>query len=123
MDGDACKKFVWDFGNGRKQETKEPEEFHPDKKAGAYPVTVEVTDKNGFKSKASCNQRVREPKPEDPYAALKSTPPNALPKEPVKFDASRSIDPDGDPCKTFVFDFGDGSPSVLYNMINQEHIL
>jgi len=74
---------------------------------------VEVTDKNGLKGTAKCNQRVRAPKPEDPYAAILSTPADAGPKEPVIFDASRSIDPDGDPCKTFVFDFGDGSNPVI----------
>ena len=112
--GEPCVKYVWDFGDGSpKKTTEEPEVTHPYKKAGVYPVTVEVTDKYGQKGKAGVNQRVRAPKPEDPYAALQSTPPEAKPKEPVKFDASRSIDCDGDPCKQFVFDFGDKSPPVI----------
>ena len=113
FEGNPCVKYLWDFGDGSpKKTTKEPTVEHPYKKAGVFPVTVEVTDKFGQKGKAGVNQRVREPGPEDPYAALQSTPPDAKVKEPVKFDASRSVDMDGDPCKTFVFDFGDKSPPV-----------
>eukprot|EP01083_Nonionella_stella_P064676 168810_1 len=47
---------------------------------------------------------------EKPYVSVSSTPANAKPKQPVTLDASRSIDIDGDPCKTFTWDFGDGNP-------------
>eukprot|EP01083_Nonionella_stella_P001035 2995_1 len=111
--GEPCVKYVWDFGDDSPNvTTEEPYVDHPYEKAGVYPVTVEVTDKYDQTGNAKVNQRVREPKPEDPYAALNSTPPIAKPDQPVTFDASRSIDCDGDPCKQFVFDFGDGSPEV-----------
>ena len=86
---------------------------HPYNQAGSYPANVTVYDTKGQPAKASVNQRVRAPvKPdsEPPYVAVSSTPTNPKPKEPVKFDASDSHDKDKDPCKTFLWDFGDGSP-------------
>ncbi len=113
FEGNPCKKFVWDFGDGTpKKTTSEPETHHPYKTAGTYPVTVEVTDKHGQSAKAGLNQRVRPTDPEDPYVAVSSTPPIAKKKEPVTFDASKSHDMDGDPCKNYTWDFGDGSPLV-----------
>merc|ERR1712154_736594 len=96
-----CVQFVWDFGdNSPKVTTVEPRTTHP------Y--------KNGLSAQAGLNQKVIQngPSEEDPYAAVSSTPPDANPKEPVLFDASKSHDMDGDPCKTFKWDFGDGSPPV-----------
>ncbi len=58
------------------------------------------------------NQRVREPDPEAPYAAVSSTPTNPEPGKPVRIDATECVDKKGNPCKNFVFDFGDGSPPV-----------
>jgi len=114
FEGNPCVKFVWDFGDGSpKKTTDTPTTEHPYAKPGVFPVKVDVIDKNGQKANAGINQRVREPKPEDPYAALQSTPTEPKVKEPVTFDASRSVDQDGDPCKNYVFDFGDGSPPVI----------
>eukprot|EP01083_Nonionella_stella_P001041 3009_1 len=48
--------------------------------------------------------------PAGPYAHVKSDPSNARVKQPVNFDASKSHDCDNEPCKTFKWDFGDGSP-------------
>merc|ERR1712130_653672 len=67
-------------------------------------------------AQASLNQKVRNlPKSdiEDPYVAVSSTPNDPKPSEPVRFDASSSIDQDGDPCKSFLWDFGDNTPKVI----------
>lgn len=112
-DGEPCKTFTWDFGDGSPPKTTDtPFIEYPFDKPGAFPVTVTVTDKDGNKGSATLNQRVREPKPEDPSVAITSTPPDAKPTEPVTFDASRSVDKDGNPCTNFVYDFGDGSPPL-----------
>jgi PKD repeat protein len=113
FEGEPCVKYVWDFGDGsRKKTTRDPETHHAYAKGGTYPVAVTVTDKHGQTARAGLNQRVRSSDPEDPYVALSSTPPIAKPKEPVTFDASKSVDMDGAPCKNYTFDFGDGSPVV-----------
>jgi len=108
-----CVKFLWDFGDGSPKKTTDgPITHHPYKKVGVYPVTVQVTDKLGQTADAGLQQRVSEPGPEDPYVALNSTPNPAKIKEPVRFDASDSVDCDGDPCKNFIWDFGDNTPRV-----------
>ena len=47
-----------------------------------------------------------------PYAAVKSTPSNAKPHEPVRLDASESQDYTGDPPVEYLWDFGDGTDPV-----------
>eukprot|EP01083_Nonionella_stella_P064670 168795_1 len=109
--GDTPVKYQWNFGDGTPtQTTKEPTVDHPYTKPGTYPVSVVVTDKDGLTGRAQCNQRVRETETEDPFAHVSSDPKYADPKEPVTFDASKSHDMDGDPCKKYVWDYGDGSP-------------
>eukprot|EP01083_Nonionella_stella_P001036 3001_1 len=113
FEGGPCKSFLWDFGdNSPKVTTAEPYTKHPYKKAGVYPVTVEVTDKHDQKASAGLNQRVRAPQIEDPFVALRNEPPTSRPKQKVKFDASESVDMDGDPCKNYVFSFGDGTAPI-----------
>eukprot|EP01084_Bolivina_argentea_P067195 122428_1 len=108
-----CVQFEWDFGDGTPiVTTPGPKTTHPYENPSTYPVKVIATDKNGLSAQAGLNQKVKQsgPSAEDPYAAVASTPPDAQPKEPVRFDASKSHDQDGDPCKTFTWDFGDGTP-------------
>ena len=50
--------------------------------------------------------------PAGPYAHVTSNPSTAKVRQPVNFDASKSHDCDNEPCKTFVWDFGDGTPKV-----------
>eukprot|EP01084_Bolivina_argentea_P315398 546417_1 len=109
--GQPCVSFLWDFGdNTPKVTTTEPKTKHPYKESGTYPVTVVATDRYKQTGEASVHQRVREPGPLDPYAAVSSTPNDPVPSQPVRIDATESVDHKGNPCKNFVFDFGDGSP-------------
>ena len=117
-DGDKqpVVKYVFDFGDGSpKVTTPKPVVYHPYDNKGSYPVSVEVTDKRGMTAEASLTQRVIDPNAQDPtlpYAAVSSTPKDPKPRDPVKFDASKSVDCDGDPVKNYVWDFGDFSPKV-----------
>jgi len=62
MDKKPCVKYVWDFGDGSpKKTTKVPTVKHPYAKPGSYPVSVEVTDKNGLTGDAFLSQRVSDP--------------------------------------------------------------
>ena len=115
MDGEPCKNFVFDFGDGTPPvETTSPVVNHPYDEPGTYPVTVTATDKYGRKGNAAVNQQVIDPKnpkkKQPPVAKVSSNPPDARPKQPVTFDASKSHDMDKKPCIKFVWDFGDGSP-------------
>merc|ERR1719203_2680162 len=104
-----CSMFVFDFGDGtRPIHSEKPVIEHVYKERGAYPVTCHVTDKHGQKAQASLTHRVIDPSlpdPTNPIAAVTSTPSEANPNEPVTFDASKSKDCDGDPVKTYVWDF------------------
>ena len=115
MDGDPCKTFVWEFNDNTPPiETTTPVINHAFSEPGTYPVTVTATDKYGRKGNASVNQQVIDPKnPKKilpPVAKLTSNPPDARPKQPVTFDASKSHDGEKKPCVKFEWDFGDGSP-------------
>ncbi len=74
-------KYEWSFGDGTPtQTTKEPTVQHPYAKPGTYPVSVIVTDEDGLTGRAECNQRVREPDIEDPFAHVSNNPKYAEPK-------------------------------------------
>eukprot|EP00486_Rosalina_sp_Unknown_P002057 CAMPEP_0201566218 /NCGR_PEP_ID=MMETSP0190_2-20130828/5869_1 /ASSEMBLY_ACC=CAM_ASM_000263 /TAXON_ID=37353 /ORGANISM="Rosalina sp." /LENGTH=82 /DNA_ID=CAMNT_0047984651 /DNA_START=1 /DNA_END=245 /DNA_ORIENTATION=- len=79
MDGDPCKKFVWDFGDGSPLETTtEPVTNHAYDEPGSYPVTVTVTDKYNRKGNANLTQQIIDPRDPDkiypPVAELESHP-------------------------------------------------
>jgi len=78
QDKKPCVKFVWNFGDGSPTKTTtEPTVKHPYAKPGAYPVTVQVTDKLGQTADASLQQRVADP-------AIFDNDPSKGPKGPKK---------------------------------------
>merc|ERR1712228_736213 len=78
QDKKPCVAFLWNFGdNSPQQTTKEPFVKHSYAKPGAYPVTVQVTDKLGQTADASLQQRVSDP-------ALFDNDPSKGPKGPKK---------------------------------------
>ena len=114
FNGNPCVSYLWDFGDDTpKKTTTEPYTTHPYKQSGTYPVTVVATDRFKQTGNATVNQRCREPDSEAPYAAISSTPTDPLPTQPVRINASEAMDLKGNPCKNFVFDFGDGSPPII----------
>ncbi len=97
MDGDPCKNYTFDFGDGSPiVHTPKPVVKHQYDEPGTYPVTVTATDKYGRKGNAALNQKIVDPKnpnPKDPpYAHVTSDPTDARPSQPVTFDASKSHD-------------------------------
>ncbi len=100
--------YAWDFGDGTKGEGAKP--THKYAKAGAYDVTLTVTDDSGTKCNTHVDKMrvvIKEPPvaeagPEQMIAC------NGCATDEVLFDASGSKDPDGDGL-TFAWDFGDGS--------------
>ena len=122
--GNPCKNFVFDFGDGSPPVTSpNPVVNHAYDKPGSYPVTVTAIDRNGKKANASLTQRVKDPKNPigPPYANLQSNPKETYPMEPVNFDASKSHDYQNGPCKSFVWDFGDGTPKTKTNEPYTQH--
>ena len=109
--GNECKSFKWDFGDG-------------------------VTDKNGNKSNASLQQKVvdedyeygddekseikgvKYPETmksniESSYVAIQYVPSRVTPNQSVIFDASKCKDFEGNDCDEFLWMFGDGTGSVI----------
>ena len=118
-DGDPPLEYIWNFGDDTDPvKTNKPYVDHAYDKPGSYPIKVTCIDKFGNPAHASCTQRVinpSNPKIGPPYAALQSKPKETMPYEPVDFDASKSHDADMKPCKSFKWDFGDGTPLQTTN--------
>eukprot|EP01084_Bolivina_argentea_P101890 182614_1 len=74
-DHEPCVKYTFDFGDGSpKESSNKPIVPHKYQHPGSYPVTVEILDKYGKTGKASCTQRIIDPKNptkmDPPYAQL-----------------------------------------------------
>ncbi len=89
-----------DSSNMLGKKYKPQERRHDEKEAPKYGAGPEEF-MEGFPLQPAC-----------PYAHITSFPTNAMANQPVKFDASKSHDCDNQPCKNYVWDFGDGSPPV-----------
>eukprot|EP01083_Nonionella_stella_P291593 992108_1 len=76
---------------------------------------------SGNPTKPAKTSKIAYYKPIDPYAAVRSTPTNAKPKQKVLFDASDSQDADGDPPLEYQWNFGDGTPMVKTNKPFMDH--
>ena len=116
FDATNVKKYEFDFGDGSpKVTTTEPTAFHQYAEKGSYQVSVKVTDKHGKVTHASLTQRIIDRDAHDPslpYAAITFTPKDPKSGDEVRFDASKSVDCNGDPIKDFAWNFGDFSPKL-----------
>ena len=93
-------------------------------RTGDRAVTLTVTDDDGAtRSAYRILDVVRRPDPvrEPPTAAFEHAPPDPRAGEPVVFDASESVDPDGD-IERYVWNFGDGSDPVTADDPVQSHV-
>ncbi len=95
------EEYWGDESNNQLGRTYKPQERRHEEKV--QPKTGLGKDEfmQGFPTQPAC-----------PYAHITSFPTNAMVNQPVKFDASKSHDCDNQPCKNYVWDFGDGTPKV-----------
>jgi len=94
--------YAWDFGDGAESAGVTATHTYPEK--GIYTVTLTVTDESGKTGSRSMNVEALNRVPVALFvASVYSTPV----RQPVRFDASDSYDPDGQ-IVDYLWDFGDG---------------
>lgn len=108
-EGDALY-YRWDFGDGQFSLPAENNSVlsHTYLEPGLYTATLEVSDGHGAASTVTREITVTEPTLNTPpQAAFSATATSIVAGEPVSFDASATVDPDGD---SFVMEWelGDG---------------
>lgn len=96
--------FTWDFGDRTEPGTGAVAEHHYQYLNGMYSVTLTVTDASGANDSITERVQVGAGQNQVPYLYLKTDKRRALPNESVLFDASQSVDLDGDPL-FFEWDF------------------
>ena len=96
----------WDFGDGSTAQGDEV--THVYQSAGAYTVTLTVTDDRGASAQAQAAIGVTAPDVNQPPAASIKASPTAGPAPLIATFASTSTDPDGT-IVTTTWDFGDGT--------------
>ncbi|MFC1619479.1 PKD domain-containing protein, partial [Candidatus Neomarinimicrobiota bacterium] len=97
------KRYSWEFGAEAGSNKKRTNYTFAE--AGTYPATLIVEDSRGLTSRITKNITVYTDKP---VARFKHSPGRTRPNESVLFDASESLDADGD-IVSFEWDLGDGS--------------
>lgn len=96
--------FTWDFGDRSEPETGSVVEHHYQYPNGMYAVTLTVTDGTGANNSIAQKVAVGTGQNQEPYLYLKTDKRRAMPNESVLFDATQSVDLDGDPI-FFAWDF------------------
>ena len=109
-DGDPLA-YLWDFGDGSAPQAGEVV-THAYPKPGVYPVTLRIDDGTGL-SNAQAVDATRVWVRARPVAAAGGNR-DVCSGEPILFDASGSVDPDGG-LLLYSWDFGDGETSDLIN--------
>ncbi|BCH23264.1 PKD domain-containing protein [Mesorhizobium sp. L-8-3] len=102
--------YLWDFGDGGR--AAGPAVRHAFHRAGDYQVRLSVLDDSPFETgKGFDTVTVTVPDPVNRQPTADAGPDRtAYVGEAVRFDASRSVDPDGE-IQFYAWDFGDGSGS------------
>lgn len=95
----------WDFGDGTTSDSATA--FHSWAAAGEYTVVLTGTDDDGEVGVDTV--RVVVTAPARPPVAAFTWAPSAAPGVPLTFDATGSVDPDGDALVEYRWDFGDGT--------------
>jgi hypothetical protein len=97
-------KYTWDFGDRSDAKTGEVVEHSYDYPNGAYQVTLGLTDSAGVTKKITQPVITGNGKNEAPLLYMFADKRRAVPDDEVLFDATQSVDPDGDPL-FFEWDF------------------
>lgn len=109
-DGDALM-YMWDFGDGSAPaQGRSPKHIFP--RPGKYPVTVRVDDGTGLGNATASDTLVVVI--DSPPVAVAGGNRDVCSGDPILFDATGSLDPDGGRL-SYAWDFGDGSSSDIVN--------
>ncbi len=114
FDADSTKLFYqWDFGDGSRKTGKQVQ--HRFNKAGKYRVTLTVNDDSGSQNAQGSDSLMVHVNAPPVANAGKNQKASVL--QLVKFNASRSYDPDGQIIE-YLWDFGDNSQAYGKNAIH-----
>jgi len=105
-DGDLLL-FAWNFGDGGTGSFVSP--THVYAAPGTYVIRLTVSD-GTFSDTDQAIASIQDSRTYSPPAAHAGGPYESIVGRPVRFDGTRSADPDGDPL-TFTWNFGDGPTS------------
>ncbi len=95
--------YLWDFGDGTT--AQDVTTSHAFQQEGEYDVILQVMDDRGASSSLTKTIRVA-PLNKLPMASFTVTPSEPMTNQPVTFDASASVDPDGT-ITAYTWEFGD----------------
>ena len=114
LDATPIATYLFDFGDGSPAvgPSDSPTAQHLYSAEGEYTVTVTVTDTGGLSTNATARVTVAGAPDFPPAAALSVSPSSGPAPLSVLADASGSADLDATPIATYLFDFGDGTPTV-----------
>lgn len=109
-DGDALI-YMWDFGDGSDVvQGRTPRHVFP--RSGKFPVTLRINDGTGLGNATASDALVVTI--DAPPIAMAGGNRDVCSGDPILFDASASLDPDGGLLR-YMWDFGDGTSSTIVN--------
>ncbi|MGC9308786.1 MAG: PKD domain-containing protein, partial [Thermoplasmatota archaeon] len=114
LDGVIVQRY-WDFGDGSNATSMNQAVTHAYSDNGTFTVTLTVTDDDGNTGIATKTLTVLNMKP---TATFTWKPPEPTDVDLVRFNGSRSVDPDGD-IINYTWDFGDGTTGYGENVTHR----
>jgi PKD repeat protein len=106
-DGNLPLTYAWNFGDGSTGTGATTS--HTYAAAGAYTVSLTVTDARGLSSAVASTSATIAERPNKAPVAQPGGPYTGIPGTPIQFNGSASSDPDGNLPLTYAWSFGDGS--------------
>jgi PKD repeat protein len=108
--GRTIRSYDWDFGDGTQKTTTGPTTAHDYQTAGAFTVTLVVTDDVGREAVATATVTVEGDSPTADFTFSQVPPTSA---HTIQFNSSASSAISGRTIASYFWEFGDGSTSTL----------
>jgi PKD repeat protein len=108
-------EYQWAFGDGSRKFGPRPQ--HVYNRSGTYNATLTVTDEHGATGTTTATVEIANRPPQAAFEYPLTVP---RPGEAIMFDASNSVDPDGEIVR-YEWDFGDGSEDVTTGLPTTSH--